>query len=48
MTEGSNGAVSSLLRLADEALLLPVTSLSNPLGATMFMSSFSCPSTDMC
>lgn len=48
ITEDSKGRVVSVFVSVDEVLLLPVTSLSNPFGVTMFMSSFRWLSTDMC
>lgn len=40
MIDGSKGVVVSVFVSADDVLLLPVTSLSNPLGVTMFISCF--------
>lgn len=40
MTAGSNGLVASVFTSFKAVLVLPVTSLSKPLGVIAFMSSF--------
>ena len=40
MTAGSNGVVTSVFTSSEAVLVLPVTSLSKPLGVIAFMSSF--------
>lgn len=48
MIQASNGVVVTLLVSEEDVLLLPVTSLSNPLDTIMFISCFRRLSREMC